>query len=147
MPTSLVKFLSNTDGNGRGKLFWGRADVDGAPYRGFNAPHYTDEEFEDKTVRVADPHNGIFHTWIPEENKAYLEVNDKILNGWAMRLYEDIWREKVKINGTIRQWPVHYIVWAEYYLEDGSKSPAHFNPLELQHGQASGFGGPFPGPQ
>lgn len=144
MANSLVKFLNRQGGNGRGKLYWGRSDVDGLPYRGFNAPNLTEEEYEDRVVRVADPHNGTFHTWIPEENAAFLEVMDKNLNGWAGVLFQDNWKEKVEIDGQVQLRHVHYVVWAEYYLEDGSRTTAH-NPMEMSHGQGNSFNHPFPG--
>ena len=65
MPNSLVKFANRLDGNGRGKLFWGRAAVDGLPFRGQSAPTFTEEEYDERVTRVADPDNGTFRTWIP----------------------------------------------------------------------------------
>ena len=38
MSNSLVKFTGRKDGNGRGQLYWERADIDGLPFRGHNAP-------------------------------------------------------------------------------------------------------------
>lgn len=144
MGSSLVKFLNQQQGgNGRGKLFWGRLDKDGLPFRGPFAPNLTEDEYEERVVRVADPHNGTFRTWIPEENNAYLEVIDKVLNGWAVTLYQDTWKQRIKIDGKLQRRPVHYLVWAEYYLEDGSRTTAH-QPLELIHGQGNFSGSPFP---
>ena len=140
---SLVKFLNRQQSNGRGKLWWSRAEKDGLPYRGFNAPMMTEEEFEDRTVRVADPHNGTFRTWIEEENKAYLDVVDKILNHWAACLYQDSWKQKIKIEGVTQVRHVHYLVWAEYYLEDGSRSQLGPLPMEMSHGQGHVPGNPF----
>lgn len=139
MASSLVKFASRIDGNGRGKLYWGRAGVDGLPFRGHTAPTFTEEEFDERVVRIADPHNGTFHTWVPEENQKYLDVMDKIMNDWARLVYQETWREKIKLNGRVQQGIVHYVVWAEFYLEDGGRAPAGYGqPVEFSHGQANG---------
>lgn len=141
--SSVVKFLNRQSGNGRGKLFWGRADQDGLPFRGAAPPNLTEEEYEQRVVRVADPNEGTFRTWIPEERKAYLDVVDKCLNGWAMCLTQDRWKQRVKLGGVTQLRVVHYLVWAEYYLEDGR--PAQLTPLEMAHGQANLPGNSFPG--
>ena len=72
MPNNLIKFVNKTDGNGRGNLFWGRADIDGLPFRGKEAPLLRTEEFEDRLVRVADPKNATFYTGDEEQNIKYL---------------------------------------------------------------------------
>jgi hypothetical protein len=125
MSSSLIKFLNQQQqggNNGRGKLFWGRIDQDGLPFRGPQPPNLTEEEYNDRVVRVADPHNGTFRTWVAEENQAYLEVLDQILNKWAVCLFQKSWKEKVKLDGKVQQRYVHYVVWAKYYLEDGQRT-------------------------
>ena len=114
MTNSLVKFTSRKDGNGRGELFWGRAGVDGLPFRGQAAPSYRDEEFEERVVRVADPKNGTFYTGDEEQNTAYLKSMDGIANGWLHMVFMDRWRDEGDSEHRI------YIEWVEYFLEDGS---------------------------
>jgi len=89
--SSLIKFTNRTDGNGRGKVYWGRADRDGLPFRGAAAPTYTEDEFQDRVVRVADPKNGTFDTGDEEQNKQYLAVLDGIANGWFQLIHIDRW--------------------------------------------------------
>ena len=38
MATGLLKFANQRDGGARGQFHWGRADVDGLPFRGKNVP-------------------------------------------------------------------------------------------------------------
>lgn len=117
MSNSLVKFTNRKDGNGRGQLFWGRADVDGLPFRGQMAPSMRQEEFEERVVRVADPKNGTFYTGDENENAEYLKVMDGVANGWFHLVYIDRWREEGDKKHHI------YIEWVEYYLEDGKPTP------------------------
>lgn len=146
MGSSLVKFANHVDGNGRGKLYWGRVEQDGLPFRGPGVPFFTEEEYEDRVVRVADPKNGRFRTWVAAENKAYLDVLDMVLNGWAVILYQDTWKVRVKVGGVFQQRHVHYVVWAEYFLEDGSRSPVGYGqPVEFGHGSTIGTSHPHQG--
>lgn len=134
MSHSLVKFTTQTNGNGRGKLYWGRADIDGLPFRGAGPPLLTQDEFDQRVVRVADPQNGTFRSWVEKENKAYLEVCDKILNGWARCVFVDRWRDKQHDRHVI------YIEWACYYLEDGNPAQIQSSIMELNHGPMHGPG-------
>lgn len=119
---SLIKFSNRTkDGSGRGNLFWGRANVDGAPFRGMLPPNFTEEEFEARAHRVADPDNRTFYTGSKEENKAYLDIMDAICNGWAQLIYVERWREPGDIHHYV------YIEWVKYYMEDGA--PAALPPV------------------
>lgn len=115
MPTSLVKFASRIDGGDRGKLYWGRADIDGAPFRGQQPPLLSQEEFEARVTKVADVKNGTFRTWVEEDNKGYLDVLDKIANSWAECVFVERWRDVESGRHAV------YIEWIEYYLEDGSR--------------------------
>lgn len=114
MSSSLVKFArQNQAGNGQ-PLNWGRADVDGLPYRGVPTP-MRDEEFDDRVVRVADYKNDFFDVKIEEQNKRFLEVMDRCANGW----YELKFIERFHLGTN-----AHYLEWVEYYLEDGKPTPA-----------------------
>jgi len=117
MSNSLVKFTHKKDGNGRGNLYWGRADVDGLPFRGHTPPSLRQEEFEERVVRVADPKNGTFYTGNEEENADYLKVMDGVTNGWFHLIFIDRWRE----DGDKKHYV--YLEWVEYYLEDGKPVP------------------------
>ena len=118
MPNNLIKFVNKTDGNGRGNLFWGRADIDGLPFRGKEAPLLRTEEFEDRLVRVADPKNATFYTGDEEQNIKYLEVMDGVANGWFHLVFVERWRE----DGDKRHHV--YMEWLEYFLEAGPPTKA-----------------------
>lgn len=109
--SSIFKFMGNNGhSNGHGVLHWGRADVDGAPFRGQAPPPMTEEEADERLVRAYDPQNRYFDTSDPVQNKAYLKVLDMVTNGWAQVLN----REIVKV-------PVERI----YKQEDGSQRVEH----------------------
>lgn len=112
--TSMLKFANRTDGGGGRRLYWGRAVQDGAPYRGQAPPQLTQEEFEEKTVRIFDAKNGTFNTGNKEENAEYLSVLDLIANRMAGQVYIRRWRPKDAKHMVV------YIEWVEYYLEDGT---------------------------
>jgi hypothetical protein len=118
MPNNLIKFVNKTEGNGRGNIFWGRADIDGLPFRGNEAPLLRDEEFEDRLVRVADPKNATFYTGDKEQNKKYLETMDGVANGWFHLVFVERWREDKDKHHHV------YMEWLEYFLEDGQPTKA-----------------------
>jgi len=119
MPTSLVKFFNKCETESGKKLFWDRADIDGYPFRGPVPPMFTEEEYEQRVVRVADAKNGFFDVSDPEQNKKYLEIIDACCNGWFKCLYiERFWQNTTK----------HYIEWVEFYMEDGSRIP-YYSPV------------------
>lgn len=115
---SLVRFQNR--GNSRGqRLFWGRVDVDGLPYRGEHAPLMPEAEYEQRAVRVADVRNSFFDVNDAAQNQAYLDVLECCANGWFQLLH------------IVRFWnntTQHYIEWAEFYMQDGGRvpfAPAH----------------------
>lgn len=118
MPNNLIKFINKTEGNGRGDLFWGRADIDGLPFRGKEAPLLRSEEFEERLVRVADPKNATFYTGDTAQNKKYLEILDGAANGWFHLAFIERWREDEDKNHYV------YVEWLEYFLEDGQPTKA-----------------------
>lgn len=134
MPSSLVKF-ANRASSGDQKLFWGRSDRDGLPYRGPHAPMMTDDEFEGRAVRVADARNAFFDVFDPESNKQFLEVMECWYNGWfQVTFIERFWEGP---DG--KRTHYHYIEWVEYYMEDGSRTPyLSSGQTELAHGQQVG---------
>lgn len=115
MSSSLLKFIGDRGDNQRGQLHWGRADLDGAPFRARNGvvPLLRNDEMDERLVRIADPRNGLFYTGDPEENAKYLKVMDGIANNWYQQVYIKRWRKKGNDH------PHVYIEWLEYYMEDG----------------------------
>lgn len=122
MATSLVKFMNQRDGNGRGNLHWYRSEQDGFPFRGDIVPTMTSDEFESRLAQVADARNGFFNVLDAEENKAYIEVLDKIANNWAQLLHieRNVNAAELGLAPTDKPRCVHYIEWVEYYMEDGT---------------------------
>jgi len=112
--TSLVKFFDRTVSPDGQRLYWGRAHVDGLPFRGDMPPWLTEDELGERVARVADARNGFFDTAVPEENTAFLKIIDACVNGWFQCLFiERFWNNTTK----------HYIEWVEFYLEDGTRTP------------------------
>jgi hypothetical protein len=135
--TSLLKF-TNRIGAGDKKLWWARAGVDGVPFRGSQPPIMLEEEYEARTVRIADARNAFFDVYDIKENKQYLDVIECALNGWFRIVHlERFWR------GTTS----HYVEWIEYYMEDGTRVPFSngSNIMEMASGQPNLFGNPQAG--
>ncbi len=134
MPPSLVKFSNRTTSSNGDRLHWDRvrAGADNLPYRGQFAPMYREEEFEERTVRVADYRNAFFDTGDPASNKAYLEIMECCYNGWfALVHLERFWTDPAG-----HRTKYHYVEWTEYYLEDGSRTMFLTQGMtELAHGQ------------
>ena len=144
--SSLVQFANRggRDRSDRGKLFYGREQDDGAPFRGHVPPLLTNEEAEDRLVPVTDACNDTFRTWIKEENKAYLEVLDEILNGKSQCLFIDRQRVKIKRGSKVSHGYKIYIEWARKFREDRFASQAGYEQqVELSHGQANSPFYPF----
>jgi hypothetical protein len=114
-PTSLVKFAGQGKDSNGNTLHWHRAGEDGSPYRSkAGTPTLTKEEFEEHSVRVADPRNGTFDTSNAEQNQQYLIVLDGVANNWYQLLYIERWREEGEKHHIV------YVEWLEYFMEDGS---------------------------
>lgn len=127
MSSSLIKFMGRQDGGDGRKLFWGRADTDGLPFRGHHAPIMPDEEYEARVVQVADAKNAFFDVADAAQNKAYLAVLDGACNGWYKIVFvERFWQNTTR----------HYVEWIEYFCEDGSPRPftSTSGMMELAHG-------------
>lgn len=128
---SLAKFSNRHVHRGK-RLHWARAEEDGLPYRGAYAPMMTETEFEERVVKVADPHAETFDLSREEHKLAYLEVLDGVANGWFQCLYVERWHTEANVNGFVR------IEWVEYFLEDGTRTPyVTHSMMELAHGQQS----------
>lgn len=113
LPSSLLKFQYLQGENGRGSLHWHRAHLDGAPFRGSN-PFLTEEEYEQRTMRVGDPHNATFDLDKPEDNQRYLQVMDMIVNQWAKLIFIErmITPDRKEV----------YIEWVQWYIEPSGAS-------------------------
>ena len=127
-PSSLIRFMHHRDGGERGNLYWQRANMDGAPFRGHEPPRLPEEEYQQRVVEVIDPKIGTFDLSDPGERQAYLEVLNKIVNGWATLSH----RERRYCEGT-RNWVVH-IEWLEHFMEDGSPVQGSLSPSVMQGG-------------
>lgn len=141
MPSSLVKFSNRTQSGGK-KLFWDRVNQDNLPFRGQFAPMYRDDEWEDRTVKVADARNGFFDVRDPLSNKQYLDVLECCFNGWFQLVHLERFWQDPSGNRTC----YHYVEWVEYYMEDGSRTPYLTQGIaELAHGQQNLLGHPGAG--
>jgi hypothetical protein len=137
MSTSSLCRYSNVLGQGRQgdkRLFWNRVGSDGVPFRGPFAPLYTDEEYQEKVVRVVDYRNGFFDVTDDEQNQRFLLMMECCANGWfTLRHIERFWKDTTK----------HYAEWTEYYMEDGTRAAAPvYSPVELLNGSPNVPGTP-----
>lgn len=143
MPSSLVKF-SNRTASGKNKLFWERVNRgdDSYPFRGPYAPSMTEDEFAEKTVKVADARNAFFDVTDEAQNAKYLEVVECCWNGWFRLVHlERFWVDQEGYRTS-----KHYVEWVEYYLEDGTRTAFHGQGIqELSHGSQNFFGHPGQG--
>ena len=132
MSSGLLKFSNRITATNGDKLHWGRVDADGLPFRGPITPTYREDEWESRTVKVADARNGFFDVHDVVSNKQYLDVLECCANGWFQLVYlERFWTDP---NGN--RTSLHYVEWLEYYVEDGSRVPYQSQGImELQHGQ------------
>ena len=144
MSTSLVRFSNRVQHSNGKKLYWDRVrgGADPFPYRGQNAPMMTEDEYEAKVVRVADVRNSFFDVTDKDNNLLYLEVLECCFNGW----FQMIHHERFWVDQSGRRTTLHYVEWAEWYLEDGSRTPFLTNGItELAHGQQNLLGHPGSG--
>lgn len=95
--TSFLKYQEDRQvvkGNGRGPLAFGRAHLDGAPFRGPALP-LRDEEYQDYTEEVLDFDMGIFDIRVPEEYARVREIFDRAANNWYRIVdYDKQWEER-----------------------------------------------------
>jgi hypothetical protein len=112
---SILRFAGRSKDDNGTPLHWGRAGVDGLPFRG-EIPQYTAEEYEEVVRRVGDPKNGTFDTGDPIQNRAYMEAYAKCIHGWATSGYVHRWIPEGKTSIHI------YFEWVEWYMEDGKSS-------------------------
>lgn len=134
--SSLVRHFNETQRDGQ-RLWWGRVEEDGIPYRGDAPPLMTEDEYEDRVVKVASFKNDYFDTADREQNALFRAVMECCVNGWFELVFiERFWQGTTK----------HYLEWTEFFKEDGSRAPfASSKPLEVDPGgHANLFDNPPP---
>jgi len=109
--TSFLKYREDQHSNGRGQAHFGRASVDGIPFRGNSVPMLREEEFESLTERVNDGKVEIFDLSIPEKAAEWERVIDHIANGWYRVLHCD--RKFVEAKGTWLIYIEYIVPWNE----------------------------------
>ena len=80
---SFIKYADDPgvlEGNGLGPLHFGRAHVDGLPFRG-QPVMLKDEEFDEYTEIVYDAEVEVFEATDPEQKKKLQAVMDNVANG------------------------------------------------------------------
>lgn len=90
---SVLKYLEEPGTGDRGRLFWGRASIDRAPFRGRQPPMLRDEEFRRLAERVYDAGVRVFHLWNEQDRLEYESIVDKIINNY----YRPIRREYLPV--------------------------------------------------
>jgi len=120
---SFLKFLGEK-GNGRGEVYFGRANQDGAPFRGHGSPLLRDHEFEELAEKVYDTYVGVFDTSKPEmlqpdgdkdHGRTLQQIMEaKANNNWfVIHDYQTTWGEGEDGKPVM----FVYVVWSEQYLE------------------------------
>lgn len=112
---SLLKYV--TDGasatSDRGKVSFGRAHLDGVPYRGPSAM-LREEEYEDLTEVVQDGHVAVFDLSKEEDKQMLTKIVDAAANSWY-----SIWKMQehaaLQSDGSVKIFV--YCVWTQPYRE------------------------------
>lgn len=115
--TSLAQYMGQKQTASGDPLHWGRADIDGVPFRGKSLPAMSEAEMETRLRKVADPQVKVFDMTKPEDVKEYQQVLGKITAQWATCIFVD--RQFVEAE---KKWLV-YLEWADWYMQDGA--PMH----------------------
>jgi hypothetical protein len=76
--------------NDRPDLHWGRAEQDGAPFRGKNVPLLREGEADTRLATVNDTFSQTFDLSVPEDRAGYIKVLDMITNGWAKLINREL---------------------------------------------------------
>jgi hypothetical protein len=111
----IVSLFGN--GAGSGKLWWGRYDIDGVPYRGESAPLLSNEEADRFLEPSRDAKYGMFDTSDREQLQAgrtYQQVLDGITSGvWTLIFRKHI--ESTDNDGRPKIFV--YVEWVESVME------------------------------
>jgi len=124
MSNSLLKFSNVKRHSSGDKLYWSRAPEIGAPFRGKEVPALTEDEAEQFLIKVADAKVGFFRMTSRRGRRRFIEILDKIANGWYRLVYI---KRFYKTNPA-----VHYIEWLEYYQQDGRQVKAITHNKEVE---------------
>jgi hypothetical protein len=84
MPNSLIKYATD-----KGEYHWGRADIDGMPFKGDPTLQVTEDEADERFVMSCEPKNRVFDLSDANDNAEYLNVIDKTVNGWFKIIHQD----------------------------------------------------------
>ena len=110
---SILKFLDQSDSNPRGKLYWGRSVLDGAPTRALNGPPILKEdEIDSRMYKRRDVKTRIFDLADAKQLGEYNEIMDSIYNGW----FEVIDHDKRFVEST-ESWKA-LLIYAEVAMEE-----------------------------
>ena len=114
---STSKFFGESGGEHGAPLHW-PGTAAGFPVRGGQPTDLKQTEFENLD-HTFDFKAQSFRLWLPDELQAYLEVMDRIANGWyAQRFCERHWSEEHAA-------PVIWLEWLQIYGEitNGRRPP------------------------
>jgi hypothetical protein len=132
---SFIKYAENPDvkeGNGRGPMHFGRAHVDGLPFRG-KPVMLKEEEWDDFTEIVYDAQVELFDLSDDESKKRLQSVIDNVANGvFRVLRYDHHWYEKGDGIPSIRV----YLMWCSAQRELAKyRLPAGFQPTPFGGGR------------
>lgn len=106
--SSILRYAGLTTASNGAPLSWNRAEIDGLPFRGPQAPMLREDEFYENTVTVADVKVRFFDMDKPQDLADYTQVMERAAN----QLYTVLFIQRF-LNGTMK----HYVEWAERYIE------------------------------
>ena len=114
--SSLLKHAEDPDvvrGNGRGRLSFNRAHIDGVPFRGPQAL-LREDEWDEYTETVNDGYVSLFDLANPEHHKKLQQIFDAAANNWykVHRMTEQFVPQP---DGTLKVYV--YCVWVEPHKE------------------------------
>lgn len=131
---SFITQRHNKADEGGSELHWGRAHIDGAPFRG-TPIRVPDEVYEQRVERVTEPKMRVFDLSNPADVVDYKEILGRITSGWCQLLHRDFLKtttvrqtevrdannrvigyEKTQSNGI----KVH-MEWTEFYMQDNQR--------------------------
>ena len=114
------KFFGNRENADNQPLFWGRAAEDGMPFRGKQQLYASDDEYDDQVQTVSDFKFKLFDLKNPQEAAEYINVRDRITNGW----YSELFIERIITDTTQKI----FLEWVEYFKQD-VRNPQQLTPV------------------
>lgn len=114
--SSIMQFMDDRLPGGDEPLYWGRADVDGAPYAG-RPPLLSEEEAETRLVTSYHVQSATLDSSDPEDEKKLTDIVKRCCNGWYRMLQFD--REFIADE---KKW-LYRCIWAIPVMRDGQ--PMH----------------------